>query len=165
MRRCSEPLWSGLRHNSRYPCAYASWQNDYGTCRTFQYMKHQQGRAGKLRETSVQRVIRIVAWGLAATIVVLSLVPSELRPETGVPHILEHSLIFAATGAAFGLGYEARGGLLAIQLVIFAGAVEIAQLFAPRKHARLSDFLVDAVAICAGSIAGSLGKKVRTLWM
>jgi VanZ family protein len=110
-------------------------------------------------------VVRIVAWGLAATIVVLSLVPPDLRPETGVPHKLEHFLIFAATGAAFGLGYEARRGRLAIQLVIFAGVVEIAQLFAPGRHARLSDFLVDAVAICAGSIAGSLAKEARTHWM
>jgi len=102
-----------------------------------------------------------VAWSLVATIVVLSLVPSELRPETGAPHILEHFLIFAATGAAFGLGYEARPVPLAIRLVIFAGAIEIAQLFAPHRHARLSDFLVDAVAICSGSIAGSLARQVR----
>ena len=113
----------------------------------------------------MQQVVRIVAWILAVTIVVLSLVPSELRPETAVPHILEHFLIFAATGAAFGLGYEARPGPLAIQLLIFAGAVEIAQLLAPHRHARLSDFLVDAVAISAGSIAGSLAKQVRTHWM
>ena len=68
----------------------------------------------KLREASLQLVVRIVAWSLATTIVVLSLVPSELRPETSLPHILEHCLIFAATGAAFGLGYEARRGVLAI---------------------------------------------------
>ncbi len=97
---------------------------------------------------------------LAAAILVLSLIPSELRPETSVPHKLEHLLIFAAAGVAFGLGYEARRGLLAIQLVIFAGAVEIAQLFVPGRHARLSDFLVDAVGICAGSIAGSMAKQV-----
>jgi VanZ family protein len=102
---------------------------------------------------------------LAVTIVVLSLVSSELRPETGVPLILEHGLIFAATGAAFGLGYEKRRDPLAIQLVIFAGAVEFAQLFATSRHARLSDFLVDAVAICGGSIAGSLAKQVPRHWM
>ena len=109
------------------------------------------------------RFVRIVAWILAATIVVLSLVPSGLRPETSIPHVLEHFLIFAATGAAFGLGYEARGGRLAIQLVIFAGAVEIAQLFIPGRHARFSDFLVDAVAICAGAIAGSSAKQLRRI--
>ena len=108
--------------------------------------------------------VRIVAWSLAATIVVLSLVPSELRPETSVPHVLEHFLIFVATGAAFGLGYDASRGRLAIQLVIFVGAVEIAQLFTSSRHARLSDFLVDAVAISGGSIAGSLA-KARMQWI
>src|SRR6516164_4862580 len=116
----------------------------------------------ELREASLQLAVRIVAWSLAATIVALSLVPSKLRPETGVPHIFEHCLIFVLTGAAFGLGYEARRGALAIQLVIFASVVEIAQLFAPGRHARLSDFLVDAVAIFAGTVAGSLAKGVRT---
>ena len=100
---------------------------------------------------SLQRVVRIVAWVLAAAILVLSLVPSVLRPETSIPHKLEHLLIFVATGVAFGIGYEARRGLLAIELVIFAGGVEIAQLFVPGRHARLSDFLVDAAGICAGS--------------
>ena len=103
-------------------------------------------------------IVRIVAWSLAATIIVLSLVPTELRPETGIPHMFEHALAFAATGAAFGLGYETRREILAIRLAIFAGAVEIAQLFAPGRHARISDFLVDAVTICVGAIAGSLAK-------
>jgi len=113
------------------------------------------GLTNKLRGSSSQLVVRIAAWSLAATILVLSLVPPDLRPETGLPQKLEHLLIFTATGTAFGLGYEAMRGLLAIQLLIFAGAVEIAQLFVPGRHARLSDFLVDAGAICAGSVAGS----------
>ena len=110
----------------------------------------------------MQLAVRIIAWSLAAIIVVLSLVPSELRPETGAPHIFEHCLVFVATGVVFGLGYEPRRGALAIQLVAFAGVIEMAQLFVPGRHARLSDFLVDAVAICIGSIAGSLAKQVRT---
>jgi VanZ family protein len=101
---------------------------------------------------------RISAWSLAAAIVVLSLVPPQLRPETDLPHKLEHFLIFVATGAAFGLAYAVRPMLLTTWLVTFAGAVELAQLFAPGRHARFSDFLVDAVAICIGSIAGSLAK-------
>jgi VanZ family protein len=116
----------------------------------------------ELREASLQRVVRITAWSLAATIVVLSLVPSELRPETGVRHNLEHFFAFAATGAAFGLGYEARSGVREIRLIIFAGTVEIAQLFVSGRHARLSDFIVDALAISVASIAGSLIKHMFT---
>lgn len=118
-----------------------------------------------LKEASLLmwRVARIAAWSLAAAIVVLSLVPPFLRPETAVPHELEHFLIFVVTGAAFGLGYNVRLALLATELVSFAGAVEIAQLFVPGRHARLSDFVVDAMSICAGSISGSLARSA--LWI
>jgi len=105
----------------------------------------------------ILKVAPLAAWSLAATIVVLSLVPPNLRPESGIPHELEHFLMFLATGLAFGLSYDARYGLLAMKLAVFAGAVELAQLFAPGRHARFSDFLIDAVAVCAGSVAVLLG--------
>jgi VanZ family protein len=95
---------------------------------------------------------RILAWFLVAAIVVLCLVPSGLRPVTGAPHALEHFVIFAATGSAFGLGYGARY-LIPIGLVLFAGAIELAQFTVPGRHARLSDFIVDAFAACLGFLA------------
>jgi VanZ family protein len=75
------------------------------------------------------------------------MVPPALRPETSAPHSLEHFTIYVATGLAFGLGYKFRHDLLAILLVIFCGFIEIAQLFVPGRHARLSDFIIDAVAV------------------
>jgi VanZ family protein len=104
---------------------------------------------------------RIVAWSLATAIAVVSLVPPDLRPETGAPHALEHFSIYAATGLAFGLGYARKFGLLTIILLIFAGSIEIAQLFVPGRHARLSDFIIDAAALCAGLIAASLVRQLR----
>jgi VanZ family protein len=92
---------------------------------------------------------RICGWFLAALIVVLSLVPSWLRPVTGAPHNVEHFAIFALTGAAFAIGYRPTSKVAA-GLVLFAGAVELAQLFDPGRHARLSDFIVDAVAALIG---------------
>ncbi len=98
------------------------------------------------------KATRISAWSLAAAIIVFSLVPAELRPVTVAPHALEHFVIFAATGLAFGIGYGRRYSI-AIALVIFAGAIEIAQLFVSGRHARLSDFIVDAFAACLGFLA------------
>jgi VanZ family protein len=103
----------------------------------------------------------ITAWGLATAIVVLSVVPPVLRPETGLPHAVEHFAIYSATGLAFGVSYDRRHGLLAILLVVFAGAVEIAQLFVPGRHARVSDFTVDALATSFGVILTSLVSWVR----
>lgn len=107
--------------------------------------------------------IRITAWCLAAAIVVLSLVPPELRPETDLPHAVEHLSIYATTGFVFSLGYARKDVLLAILLVIFSGIVELAQLLVPGRHARLSDFIIDAFAMSAGvaivSVARRLGAR------
>jgi hypothetical protein len=92
---------------------------------------------------------RVIGWSLAAAIVALSVVPATLRPETGLPHNFEHFAIFWATGLAFALGYSLTP-LLATILVVFAGGVEILQLFIPGRHARLSDFIVDALASVIG---------------
>jgi VanZ family protein len=96
---------------------------------------------------------------LAAAIVLLSLVPPTLRPGTGAPHSLEHFTIFAATGFAFGLGCKRRHDLLAILLVIFSSAIEIAQLFVPGRHARLGDIIIDAVSACMGLVMASLLRR------
>jgi VanZ family protein len=107
------------------------------------------------------QVMRIAAWLLATIIVILSVVPPDLRPETGVPHYLEHFAIYWATGFAFGLGYERNRGLLAIPLVAFSGAVELAQLIVPGRHARISDFLVDAIAISIGVLTAAQTERIR----
>jgi len=91
-----------------------------------------------------------VAWLLALAIVMLSVGPPPTRPVTGAGHNLEHLLIFAATGAAFGFGYPRRFLLLPIGLLAFTAVIEVAQMMVPSRHARLSDFLTDAAASWVG---------------
>jgi hypothetical protein len=107
---------------------------------------------------SAQALYRLGGWCLALLITALSLVPPDLRPESGTPL---HFAIFCATGAAFGLGYRSQRLPVATGLVLFAGAVEFAQIFAPGRHARISDFLVDAFAACVGCRADCAGQRVR----
>jgi len=108
---------------------------------------------------------RAVAWSLAATIIALSVVPPRLRPETSLPHAIEHFAIFCVTGFAFGIAYSRRHLLLLPLLVMFAGGVEILQLGVAGRHARLSDFIVDAMAACVGAtmplLARQIGSKVE----
>ena len=100
---------------------------------------------------TMQRIFQAAAWLLAGTIVVLSLRPASVRPMTGAQHDLEHLLIFLATGMAFGFGYPDRFRLpTIIAQPTFAAAIEVAQIWAPGRHARMSDFLVDAAASCVG---------------
>jgi VanZ family protein len=99
---------------------------------------------------------RLAAWFLVAVITVLSLVPPSLRPEPGTQHNLEHFAIFMATGLAFGVGYGRKTGVVMVALVLFAGMIELAQIVIPGRHARLSDFIVDAVAMCVGVAVTSI---------
>jgi VanZ family protein len=98
----------------------------------------------------MQRIAQAVAWLLAFAIVVLSLGPPSIRPSTGAAHDLEHLLMFLATGVSFGMGYPHRVWLLAIAQVTFVAAIEVAQIWIPGRHSRMSDFLIDALASCLG---------------
>ena len=97
----------------------------------------------------MRRLFQIVAWLLLVTIVVLSVVPPEDRPVTPAPHNFEHVAIFVATGLAFGLGYS-RYLVQIFGLIAFSAAIEVIQLGIPGRHARVSDFVVDALSVSIG---------------
>ncbi len=107
------------------------------------------------------RVARYAGWSLAIAIIVASIVPADLRPQTGAPHNLEHFVIYAVTGVVFGLGYAGKRPALALFLILFAGSVEFVQLFVPGRHARAVDFIVDALASCVGVLAVSLVSRLH----
>ena len=117
-------------------------------------------------ETAVPRIrilFQVIAWALAAAIIFLSIAPASTRPVTGAGQNFEHLTIFLATGMAFGLGYPSRFRLLFVAMFAFSGAVEIAQMMAPGRHARLSDFVTDAAASCLGvGLSYVLSKLIAT---
>jgi VanZ family protein len=99
---------------------------------------------------NLTRLFQFCAWGSLAAIGALSMVSPSLRPVTALPHDVEHAAIFALAGLAVALGYSRHAVRHMIMLTAFSAAVELAQLFVPGRHARISDFLVDAAAACAG---------------
>src|SRR5689334_3055699 len=100
--------------------------------------------------TRLRQLYKVTAWFLLLAIATLSLVPPSYRPQTIIPHDPEHLVAFLLLGLAFALGYPRRTLLATLLLVGFVGVVEIAQLFVPGRHARLSDFLIDAFAVSIG---------------
>jgi VanZ family protein len=98
----------------------------------------------------LRRIFRGAAWFLLLAILVLSVVPPNYRPVTPAPHDVEHLVIFFLTGLAFGLGYDTRPFLQTIGLVAFSAGIELLQLYIPGRHARLSDFLVNAISLVLG---------------
>jgi hypothetical protein len=109
----------------------------------------------------MRTVGRTTAWLALAAIVVLSLVPPSVRLSTFMPHKMEHASIFLLDGVAFGIAYCGYQWLASIMAVIFCASIEVAQLSVPGRHARLSDFFVDAIAICVGIFGGSTLTRTR----
>ena len=111
---------------------------------------------------TTRRLFQFAGWACVVAIAALSLVAPSLRPVTILPHDFEHAAIFALTGFTLGLGYPNRAQLQMSVLIIFAGVIELAQLYAPGRHARMIDFVVDALAACAGVAAAAVVLRLRT---
>ncbi|WP_422388556.1 VanZ family protein [Bradyrhizobium symbiodeficiens] len=63
---------------------------------------------------------------------------------------MEHFVIFAVVGLAFGAAYVGRQRALLLSAILFALVLELCQLLLATRHARLEDFVVDAAAACLG---------------
>ena len=56
-------------------------------------------------------------------------------------------------------------GMLTVVAVGLTGLIEILQFLAPGRHARLEDFIVDALAACVGlAIAAAADSIIRRKW-
>jgi VanZ family protein len=110
-------------------------------------------------------ILRLFAWLLAAAVTFATLGPARLRPQANITHDGEHALAFVLVGLAFAFAYPRQRLLAASVAVILIGVLEFLQLFAPGRHARLGDFLVDALAALAGfALAVIIGWLTRSHW-
>ncbi|TPQ37733.1 VanZ family protein [Bradyrhizobium guangdongense] len=97
-------------------------------------------------------LLRISAWILAAAVAFATLGPASLRPHSDLGQDGEHALAFVLVGLAFGLAYSKRRWSVAMIAVLLIGVLELLQFFAPGRHARLEDFVVDALTACVGFV-------------
>ena len=104
----------------------------------------------------VRLLFKILTLGLLVAVLALSVVPPELRPVTEAPHDVEHFAIFVVLGGAAVLGYSLTFRVWIIGGPLYAAFIEIIQLVVPGRHARLSDFVVDAAAVLIGSCCAAL---------
>ncbi|WP_027554794.1 VanZ family protein [Bradyrhizobium sp. Cp5.3] len=95
-------------------------------------------------------LFRSFAWLLAAAVTFATLGPPGLRPHSALGQDGEHALAFILIGLAFGLAYRRRRLAVAALSVALIGLLELMQFWAPGRHARLEDFLVDALTACLG---------------
>ena len=107
-------------------------------------------------------ILRIIAWLLTAAVTFATLGPARFRPHSDLGQDGEHALAFVLVGLAFGLAYTRHRLLTAGIAVVLIGVLELLQLWMPGRHARLEDFVVDALAACAGiAVAAVLDWAMR----
>jgi len=94
--------------------------------------------------------VRLLAWLALLAAILLTVLPPNLRPETGAASWLEHLGFFLILGLTFSFGYRASRPALSVGAFVFTGALELTQLLVPGRHARISDFVVDCLATLAG---------------
>jgi VanZ family protein len=95
-------------------------------------------------------ILKIFAWLLATAVTFATLGPPTLRPHSELSQNGEHALAFLLVGLAFGLAYSGRRLLTSAISILMIGVLELLQLWMPGRHARLADFVVDALAACVG---------------
>jgi VanZ family protein len=99
--------------------------------------------------------LRLLAWGLAAAIAFATLGPAAQRPHLNLGQNGEHALAFVLLGLAFGLAHTRNRLHTAACVIAFTGLIEILQFLAPGRHARMEDFVVDALAASLGLAAAA----------
>jgi hypothetical protein len=105
-------------------------------------------------------VSRVVAWIGILAIIILSVVPAADRPVTGAGQSLEHLTAFAIVGGAFAIGYRLSLMQLMLLAVLFCAGIELLQIPLPTRHARVSDFLVDAAGACLAILCVFVARQV-----
>jgi VanZ family protein len=109
-------------------------------------------------------ILRLFAWFLAAAITFATLGPPRYRPHSHLGQDGEHALAFVLLGLAFGLAYRQHRLMTTAIAVVMIGALELQQFWAPGRHARLEDFVVDALTACVGlAIAAGLDWAMQRL--
>ena len=112
--------------------------------------------------SSLQRLVRWTFWLLLALVIGLTLLPIAYLPQQAFSlwDKAQHALAFAALAALGALAYPRRVGLLAASLLVFGGAIELAQAATGWRSGDWADWLADAVGLIAGLALATLSRCV-----
>ena len=103
----------------------------------------------------MEKTLKAASWLAILGLVILTVVPANDRPVSGLEHHWEHFVAFALAGLLFGLAHVGNLRLQYLGAILFTLALELSQIPLPTRHARLEDFVVDALGACLG-IASAL---------
>jgi VanZ family protein len=108
--------------------------------------------------TFPQKIAQIAGWLAVVVIAILSLVPGNLRPDTGAPPKLEHAAAYLVAAGLLTYGYrkQCHPLVVALSLSIYSAALEIAQILVPGRHAGFFDFTASATGAVIGAALASI---------
>lgn len=106
-------------------------------------------------------ILRVVAIASLVLIIVLSWVPGEDRPHTGVSNLLEHFAAYALSAGANLIAFvpARRLGMVLAWMIALAAVAEIGQNFIPGREARVIDFGAGSAGAVAAGIAFTLARR------
>jgi VanZ family protein len=105
------------------------------------------------------RILQGLAILIGAVLLIVTVVPAAERPFTGLQHDVEHFAAFALAGILFAASFEITTTRLLLAGAGYTLMLECLQIPLPTRHARVEDFIVDAVAICCGIVVARLGRN------
>lgn len=107
--------------------------------------------------TPTLRLVRTIAWAGVLAITILSLLPGQERPETGLPGAVEHFLAYGCTGAALSFAYRGLRERLALWacLALASGLFEILQNFVPGRTSDVGDIVASTSGLTVGLVLGA----------
>jgi VanZ family protein len=106
---------------------------------------------------------RVGAWLAVLTIVILSVVPGNIRPRVLTNDHYEHFAAYFITGSLLTIGYPRRMQVLwsGVLLAICAGSLEFVQLWIPGRTANVGGFEVSTIGAWIGLMAVVVARRAR----
>ncbi|MCX7250034.1 MAG: VanZ family protein [Burkholderiales bacterium] len=125
-------------------------------------MTRTPGPAPEPARDPLQRWARWIFWLLVLIVIALTLSPAAYLPKQAFTFWdkAEHALAFATLALLGALAYPRRIGVLAVSLLAFGGAIELAQAATGWRSGDWADWLADAVGLVAGLPLASLSRCV-----
>jgi VanZ family protein len=108
----------------------------------------------------MEKVLKAASWLAIVGLVIVTIVPANERPVSGLQHDLEHFSAFGLAGLMFGLAYAGHLRALLLSAIVFALALELSQIPLATRHARFEDFVVDAAGACLGIVVAHVCRKL-----
>jgi hypothetical protein len=104
---------------------------------------------------------RVVTWLCVAVLIILSLVPGDARPHTGLSGQWEHFVAYAGTGLIATLAYH-RPVWVTFGLCILSSILESLQNLVPGRHPTVIDAIFSTAGCAAGALIGLAWAKRPT---